>query len=70
MKLATKHIIQVKNLNIGYTSKKEVKTIASNINIELNTGNLVCLLGKNGIGKSTLLRTLTKVQPSLKGEFL
>jgi len=68
MKLATKHIIQVKNLNIGYTSKKEVKTIASNINIELNTGNLVCLLGKNGIGKSTLLRTLTKVQPSLKGE--
>ena len=68
MKLATKHIIQVKNLNIGYTSKKEVKTIASNLNIDLDAGNLVCLLGKNGIGKSTLLRTLTKVQPSLKGE--
>jgi len=68
MKLTTKHIIQVKNLNIGYTSKKEVKTIASNINVELDSGNLVCLLGKNGIGKSTLLRTLTKVQPSLKGE--
>jgi len=68
MKLATKHIIQVKNLNIGYASKKEVKTIASNLNIDLDAGNLVCLLGKNGIGKSTLLRTLTKVQPSLKGE--
>ncbi|WP_299525127.1 ABC transporter ATP-binding protein [uncultured Lutibacter sp.] len=68
MKLSTKHIIQVKDLNIGYTSKKEVKTIASNLNVELDAGNLVCLLGKNGIGKSTLLRTLTKVQPSLKGE--
>ena len=33
----------------------------------LNSGELVCLLGKNGIGKSTLLRTLTKVQPKLSG---
>lgn len=68
MNSPTKHIIQAKNLSVGYISKKEIKTIASNINIELNSGNLVCLLGKNGIGKSTLLRTLTKVQPSLKGE--
>ena len=67
MKLISKHIIKVSNLSIGYTSKKEVKTIASDLNIELNAGNLVCLLGENGIGKSTLLRTLTKVQPSLKG---
>ncbi len=68
MKLTNKHIIKTKNLSVGYASKKEVKTIASNLNIDLNTGNLVCLLGKNGIGKSTLLRTLTKVQPSLAGE--
>ena len=68
MKLTTEHIIKVSNLSIGYTSKKTIKTIASNLNITLNSGNLVCLLGKNGIGKSTLLRTLTKVQPSLKGE--
>ena len=68
MKLTNKHIIKTSSLSIGYSSKKEVKTIASNLNIELNSGNLVCLLGKNGIGKSTLLRTLTKVQPSLKGE--
>jgi iron complex transport system ATP-binding protein len=70
MKLASEHILKVSNLSIGYTSKNEVKTIASNLNIEIKAGNLVCLLGKNGIGKSTLLRTLTKVQPSLKGEIL
>ncbi len=68
MKSTIKHIIQAKKLSVGYISKKEIKTIASNINLELNSGNLVCLLGENGIGKSTLLRTLTKVQPSLKGE--
>ncbi len=68
MKQTSKHIIKVSNLSIGYTSKKNVSTIASNLNINLSSGNMVCLLGKNGIGKSTLLRTLTKVQPALSGE--
>ncbi|HKJ07146.1 MAG TPA: ABC transporter ATP-binding protein [Flavobacteriaceae bacterium] len=64
----SKHIIHTTNLAIGYTSKNQVNCIAKNLNIELKAGNLVCLLGKNGIGKSTLLRTLTKVQPQLKGD--
>ncbi|HEY9170225.1 MAG TPA: ABC transporter ATP-binding protein [Lutibacter sp.] len=68
MDLKSKHIIKTSNLSIGYTSKKYVNTIAANLNIELVEGKLVCLLGKNGIGKSTLLRTLTKVQPALSGE--
>jgi iron complex transport system ATP-binding protein len=68
LKTKNKHIITTSNLSIGYASKKETNTIATNINIELLKGNLVCLLGQNGIGKSTLLRTLTKVQPALKGE--
>lgn len=63
-----KHIIKTSNLSIGYASKKETKVIASNLNIELTDGKLVCLLGKNGIGKSTLLRTLTKVQAPIHGE--
>ncbi len=68
MKLKNKHTIKITNLSIGYISKKKVKTVASNLNFELEKGNLVCLLGKNGIGKSTLLRTLTKVQPALGGK--
>lgn len=68
MDLKDQHIIKTANLSIGYTSKKNVNSIATNLNIELTKGNLVCLLGKNGIGKSTLLRTLTKVQPALSGE--
>lgn len=68
MSLKDQHIIKTSNLSIGYKSKKNVNTIAANLNIELDKGKLVCLLGKNGIGKSTLLRTLTKVQPALSGE--
>ncbi len=62
------HILTAKNLSIGYASKKEKTIISSNLNLALHRGELVCLLGKNGIGKSTLLRTLTKVQPKLSGE--
>jgi len=62
-----KHIIKTDNLTIGYPSRKGNKVIASTLNIEISAGNLVCLLGENGVGKSTLLRTLTKVQPALSG---
>jgi len=68
MKQDNEHIIKVSNLSIGYASKKHTTTVASNLNIDLKPGNMVGLLGKNGIGKSTLLRTLTKVQPALRGD--
>ena len=68
MSSTEKYIIKTSNLSIGYSSKKETTTIASNLNIRLKAGNMVGLLGKNGIGKSTLLRTLTKVQPALSGK--
>lgn len=57
----------MEGLDVGYTSKKSRTTISSNINLEINRGSFVCILGKNGIGKSTLLRTLSKVQSPLKG---
>ncbi len=63
-----KHIIlKSKDLSIGYFNKKQQHIVASALNFEVEKGKLVCLLGKNGIGKSTLLRTLSKVQPKLSG---
>ena len=68
MKKNEKHIIlKTENLTIGYISKKGKTIVASNINIELKKGELVGLIGANGIGKSTLLRTLTQVQDALSG---
>jgi iron complex transport system ATP-binding protein len=67
--LSTKDIIlQTSNLSIGYTSKKAQTVIASAINLELSSGELVGLIGANGIGKSTFLRTITNVQPKLDGQ--
>jgi iron complex transport system ATP-binding protein len=69
MDKANQHIIlQTQNLSIGYKSKKTDSVIASNINIELHKGELIGLVGANGIGKSTLLRTLTNVQNGLNGK--
>lgn len=64
------NILQTKDLSIGYSSKKEDSIVGSNINIALHKGELVGLVGANGIGKSTLLRTLTKVQNPLGGSVI
>lgn len=61
-------IIKTEKLTIGYASKQVNKAVASSININLNAGELIGLIGGNGIGKSTLLRTLTQVQPPLDGK--
>jgi len=61
-------VLKTQDLAIGYKTKKSEIVVASNINIELNKGELIGLIGANGIGKSTLLRTLTKVQPMLQGD--
>ena len=60
--------IKTNNLSIGYKSKSETITIAQNINLGLEKGKLIALIGENGIGKSTLLKTLTGIIPPLKGE--
>jgi len=70
MKNQNSHTIKTTNLAIGYFNRKETTCVVDNINLSLNKGNFVCILGKNGIGKSTLLRTLTKVQPKLSGEII
>ncbi|WBX71934.1 ABC transporter ATP-binding protein [Tenacibaculum retecalamus] len=60
-------VLKTENLSIGYQTKKQQTIIASNINFSVEKGKFVALLGKNGIGKSTLLRTLSKVQNPLSG---
>ena len=62
-----KTILAASNLTIGYKSKKAVVTIAEKLNLNLSSGKLIALIGANGIGKSTLLRTITGIQPPLSG---
>ena len=62
-----KIILHASNLSIGYTSKKVKNVIASDIDLSLEKGKLIALIGANGIGKSTLLRTITGIQKPLLG---
>jgi ABC-type cobalamin/Fe3+-siderophores transport systems, ATPase components len=59
--------IRLEHLDIGYRDKKSVKTVATDISATIRQGELTCLLGANGVGKSTLLRTLSAFQPKLGG---
>jgi iron complex transport system ATP-binding protein len=61
-------ILSTSNLNIGYKFKKETITIAENVNLKLQAGRLITLIGANGVGKSTFLRTLTGIQKPLSGQ--
>ncbi len=47
-------VLNTEDLAIGYQQKKEHKTVADNINLSIQKGKFIALLGKNGIGKSTL----------------
>jgi iron complex transport system ATP-binding protein len=60
-------ILQTRDLNIGYASKESPVVIAKDLNIILKRGKLTALIGENGIGKSTLLRTITGIQKPLSG---
>ena len=60
-------VINLSQLSVGYTLSHPV---ISDINLELRSGQLACLIGENGIGKSTLLKTLTGFLPKLKGSLL
>lgn len=62
--------IQLKNVGIGYQTKHGIRTVAVGINGAIHSGALTCLLGANGVGKSTLLRTLSAFQPKTAGEIL
>ncbi|PZG32820.1 multidrug ABC transporter ATP-binding protein [Listeria ivanovii] len=61
-----KDVLMVDKLSIGYAKDKR---IASNLTFEMKRQDSLALVGPNGIGKSTLLKTLIRDIPPLSGEF-
>ena len=59
-----KEVLTTKNLAVGYKNQRVVQ----DINFELKAGECCAIVGVNGIGKSTLLRTLAYLQPALEGD--
>ncbi|HNT93242.1 MAG: ABC transporter ATP-binding protein [Bacteroidales bacterium] len=63
-------IAETKDLSIGYHSRRRVFTVMENLSLRAHRGELVALIGRNGTGKSTLLRTLVGLQPPLGGTII
>lgn len=63
--IVTKHILQAKDLVIGYDGK----AILPKINIDMASDTKLWIRGTNGLGKTTLLKTLMKKLPPISGSF-
>jgi iron complex transport system ATP-binding protein len=61
--------LYIKNLSIGYHNPSSMAkgVILPPIDASLHTGEVVALIGRNGIGKSTFLRTIVGLQPAING---
>lgn len=58
-----KDVLSVRKLQIGYNK------VLSEVTFELKRGQRLGIIGGNGLGKSTLLKTLVGVIPALSGEY-
>ena len=57
-------LLRCSGLSLGYGGR----AVATGVNLSVGPGDGVCVVGENGTGKSTLLRTLLGLQPPLAGE--
>ena len=60
----------LKDLVIGYNTRAGQRRVTAPLSVKLPEGRLICLVGRNGVGKSTLLRSLSGLQPPLSGDVL
>lgn len=59
-------ILEIINLSCGYKNK----CILKNINLQINDGEILCILGPNGVGKTTFLKTILGFLKLQSGEIL
>ena len=59
-------IIEGKDVTLGY----ENKVVAKNLNFKIDQGDYLCVVGENGTGKSTLIKTLLGLIKPLNGEVI
>ena len=63
--------IEVKNINKSFISKKNDQlSVLKDINLNIDDGELVCLLGPSGCGKTTLLRLIAGLDQPTSGEII
>lgn len=61
-------LLQTNNLGLGYVVEGKKNIIHNNIFLSFQNQQITTILGANGVGKSTLIKTLTGFIPPLEGE--
>jgi iron complex transport system ATP-binding protein len=61
-------MISAQKLSVGFRSRGKEQMLFEKIDVHLPPGELVCFMGSNGVGKSTLLKTLAGLLPPLAGK--
>ncbi|WP_168583813.1 ATP-binding cassette domain-containing protein [Gephyromycinifex aptenodytis] len=59
--------LSLRELAVGYRDGRRRHVVLSGLNAQAHPGELTALIGPNGTGKSTLLRTIAGLQPALGG---
>ena len=60
-------LIEIKNLSLSYEEKNSTFEALKDINLTINRGEFICIVGSSGCGKSTLLSVLAGLQNATSG---
>lgn len=59
-------MLQAKNIDVHYGASQALQ----NVSLDANKGDITCVLGRNGVGKTSLMQAITGRQPSSAGEVI
>jgi iron complex transport system ATP-binding protein len=63
-------LMHTQSLTIGYTEGRTNKVLQENINLSLSSGEIISLMGQNGVGKTTFIKTLSGLHKGISGSVL
>ena len=63
-------LLALEHLHLAYDTARGLRTVVPDLNLELERGQIGCLLGASGCGKSTVLRAIAGFEPVRGGRIV
>lgn len=63
-------LLALEHLHLAYDTARGLRTVIPDLNLELERGQIGCLLGASGCGKSTVLRAIAGFEPVRGGRIV